>query len=311
MSSVTIKIPKKIQDVRVLTEEREESAEGKKYRFSRVYEVGSKEYEAKEEDYQRQKDERVFSQEFTFSHSNEPMDISLDNLSENEYKHEEIVNRVQEAYDQGFADGQETTSATFRIQLHHHQQWVKSIDAVAAELKREYTNAIVNMEKSVADLAVMVSEHILEREVTANSDIVIEQAKKAVAALDEGIIFKIRMHPDNVDILKEVKSSLVSDHSKMENVVVTADESVDKGGCVLETSAGAIDASMKTQLDRLRQSLSDVNIQPEVSVPTGSALSEETYQNHDEEEESDDDIEDSGEQGSGNEEEGGEDDDEN
>jgi flagellar biosynthesis/type III secretory pathway protein FliH len=37
------------------------------------------------------------------------------------------------------------------------------------------------------------------------------------------------------------------------------DETIDQGGCVLETSAGFIDARMKTQLEKIKYSLDTVS----------------------------------------------------
>lgn len=215
-----------------------------------------------EEDTEKTGDKAVFSQEYVLSDSTEPMDISMDKVVDMGLPEEEVKEKIQAAYDEGFADGQDTTAASFKQQIQQHERWLRSMDSVIEELRSRYSKEVVNFENSLADLAIMVAEHILEREISSDSQIVVEQTRKAIRSLDEDIIFKIRIHPDNLEILKKVKSSLVPDSSRISDVVLAPDKSVDKGGCVLETSAGSVDAKLSTQLDKLRRSLKEVSKQP-------------------------------------------------
>jgi flagellar assembly protein FliH len=197
----------------------------------------------------------LFTEEYQISDSQEPISISLKNVKSETILLEQIKEEIQEAYNQGFADGQETTSATLQIQIIQHQQWLRNIDSVIKELRSEYSNSISELENSLIRLSIMVAEKIIEREVTSNSEIVIEEVRKAIRSLDNDIIFKIRVHPESLEILKMVKSNLITDSSRIENVIITADESVDLGGCILETSAGTVDARIKAQLERIEVSL--------------------------------------------------------
>jgi flagellar biosynthesis/type III secretory pathway protein FliH len=111
----------------------------------------------------------------------------------------------------------------------------------------------------------MIAGHIIEREISADSDIVINQVKKAINSLDNDVIFKIRIHPDNVDILYNIKSELITDKSLLEKVVITPDHSVDPAGCILETSSGLVDARLKTQLEKVEHTLKQVQITHEIT----------------------------------------------
>ena len=155
----------------------------------------------------------------------------------------------------GFLDGQELTIYTFKNEIASHQQWVRNIDSVVKELQNHYLQEIANFEDSLVELAIMASEHILDHEIAANSEIVIEQTRKAIQSLDNDTIFKIHLHPDDIEALEKSKSELIKDSSKALKVEITANESVDKGSCILETSAGKVDATLRTQLERLKKKL--------------------------------------------------------
>jgi flagellar assembly protein FliH len=150
------------------------------------------------------------------------------------------------------------------------------MDSVIAELRSQYSKAIVNFEETLVELAIKVAEHILDREISTDSEIVLQQARKAIQSLDDDIIFKIRLHPDNIEVLQKVKSQLVADSSRIENVIITPDMSVDKGSCILETSAGTVDARLSTQLELIRRSLVDVAQAPPVMEENANEVKEET-----------------------------------
>ena len=100
----------------------------------------------------------------------------------------------------------------------------------------------------------------MEHEASSDSNIVIDQCRKAINSLSNETIFKIHLHPDNIEILKNAKSKLVIDTSRLDNVALIADEGIDKIGCVLETSAGTIDARIKTQLEKTYTALLNTSI---------------------------------------------------
>ena len=204
----------------------------------------------------------VYTEEFTFRNSDVPVEISLEKIPDELIPIENVKKEVQEAYNQGFSDGQDTTTATFKTQIRQHQKWLKNLDSVINELRSAYSKEIVSLEDSVVELAVMVAEHILEHEISDNSKIVVDQTRKAIGSLDRDIIFKIHLHPENIEILESVKSKLINDSSVMKKVELIANTDVDQGGCILETSAGIVDARLKTQLERVRQVLKENTKKP-------------------------------------------------
>ncbi|MDQ1266090.1 MAG: flagellar assembly protein FliH, partial [Bacteroidota bacterium] len=193
---------------------------------------------------------------------NQPLDISLSNVYELSLPIEEMRKEIQSAYDKGFKDGCDTTQATMTVELMKQQEWLRNFDLITQDLREQFSKVLSDLEDSVSTLSIIAAQHILSHEVTANSQIVVEQTKKAIATLDNDEIFKIRLHPDDVEILKEAKSRLVSDRTRMDKVVLASDESVEPGGCILETSAGIVDARLTTQLETIKQSLLTVAKQP-------------------------------------------------
>lgn len=67
----------------------------------------------------------------------------------------------------------------------------------------------------------------------------------------------VRVNPEEYDALSEVKSELISDAVKNPTITIVGDTSVEKGGCIVESDIGAVDAQITTQLEEIRRKMHD------------------------------------------------------
>lgn len=198
----------------------------------------------------------IFIQEYKISDSNQPVPIDLHNIpDETTVPIEQVKLEIQSAYNNGFEDGQKVTRTTFEMEIQKQQEWLRRFDSVIEEFKSHYFEQIKNLEASIVPLAKMIAEAILQRELKTNPSTIIEQVKKALGIVTNDIIFKIYLHPSNVEILEEVKSSLIKENSSISQAKIIADDNIDEFGCILETSVGIIDTTLKAQLDMLANHL--------------------------------------------------------
>lgn len=215
----------------------------------------------------------IFIEEFCISEANQPLEISLKKIPDETLPLEAVKIEVQNGYDRGFDDGQQVGRSFFETEIQKQQEWIKNFDSVTIELRKRFVEEINKLEDSVIDLSLLISEHILEKEIEKDPNIVIEQVRKAINMLKDDTIFKIHIHPDNYEILNKVKSSLISDKAEEEQLQIIPNNSVDKLGCILETSAGIIDSRIKKQLEKVQRSF--------LNISTASEL-EEDFENKEE-----------------------------
>lgn len=196
-----------------------------------------------------------FTQEFVFTNLNQPIVIPLNNIPEPALPIRVVKDEIQKAYERGTQDGQIQAKALYQTELEKYNSWISSFDAIANELKDEHQVALKKLEESVVSISLMVAQHIIGRQATEDSKLVLDMVRKAIDSLENDFVYKIHVHPNSVHILEEVKSSLLDDKEVSNKIVITSDTSVDEGGCVLETSAGMIDARISSQLDMLKKPL--------------------------------------------------------
>ncbi len=199
----------------------------------------------------------LFYEEFSIENIGEPVQLSLRKINEKILSLSQLEKEKESSRNEGYAAGEKDATEKFKKELLQHQQWVKQFDSTIKNLKESYRQEIENLEKTIPKVASTVAEKIIQRETSEDSEIVIEQVKKAIRSLNDDKIFKIYLNPEDVDILKEVKSELAPSSLGVKQAELIADDSISKGGCKLDTSAGQIDATIKSQLENIKDKLDE------------------------------------------------------
>jgi flagellar biosynthesis/type III secretory pathway protein FliH len=112
-----------------------------------------------------------------------------------------------------------------------------------------------NVQGDLRTLAVRIAERILEREISLNpdavSDIVAAALRQAGAPRD----IVLRVHPDDLKALERGRPRLIERCSRTQAVLFRADATIARGGCIVETELGTVDARLPTQLEAIERAL--------------------------------------------------------
>ena len=121
--------------------------------------------------------------------------------------------------------------------------------ASAAKLDEQYTKFDDFLKKSEEELgqtAIKIAKEVIEKEVSsASSQIAHHLANSLIKELSDVKNIEIRVNPEDSEYLKE-------QFSKNERVKVSADDAISKGGVVIISEGGNIDATMQTRLEKLK-----------------------------------------------------------
>ncbi|ETZ18367.1 Flagellar assembly protein fliH [Borrelia duttonii CR2A] len=61
------------------------------------------------------------------------------------------------------------------------------------------------------------------------------------------------MNLDDIDVVSHQKHEFISKFDFIENLEIVEDVNIGKGGCIIETDFGEIDARISSQLDRIEE----------------------------------------------------------
>jgi flagellar assembly protein FliH len=160
-------------------------------------------------------------------------------------------------HDEGFHAGREAADAEMNDML-------VTMRGLLEMARVERHKLIEGAEPELVRLAIGIAERVLHQQVALDRGVVVEMAKTAIARLIERDSVTVRVNPADLERMREHRDELIA-LGDIRNLRLLEDKRVDRGGVVVETDAGTIDARIGTQLDEARKILhieDDVIVEP-------------------------------------------------
>jgi flagellar biosynthesis/type III secretory pathway protein FliH len=126
-----------------------------------------------------------------------------------------------------------------------------ALTAAAAERDRLLASA----EPELVRLALAVAGKVVAGELALAPEVVARIAAEALAAARDRREVVLRVHPADAGLLRAEEPRLLEALSRARAVAVREDPAVGRGGVVVETEAGTVDARIETRLEALRRAL--------------------------------------------------------
>jgi flagellar assembly protein FliH len=86
---------------------------------------------------------------------------------------------------------------------------------------------------------------------------VVEVVRGALRRLVERDRVSVLVHPEDLDLVRTASESLVAELGGIEHCEVQAERRVARGGAIVRTVEGEVDATLATKLERAREVLQD------------------------------------------------------
>jgi flagellar assembly protein FliH len=155
------------------------------------------------------------------------------------------------AFQEGFTEGEKAgyEAGTKRIDplITSFMQGLEQLK----NIRRELHQAI---EKEVVQLALSVAKKIVCHEVKTDEDTVICVAREALSRVENPGKIKIKLNPTDLHFIQNTKSQLSQFIENVDGIRFEAEDSIQSGGCVIETDMGDIDARIEKQFQAIEES---------------------------------------------------------
>lgn len=130
-----------------------------------------------------------------------------------------------------------------------------ALNALVSGVKKESAEMLQAIDRHSTILGLQIAKKVIGREVE-NGAVVQGVIASALAQVPSKDKLVIRLHPSDRMMLEELRNDPVQGHSLLPaDATLMADNSVRKGGCVIETPIGTLDARLETQLQLIEQAL--------------------------------------------------------
>lgn len=168
-----------------------------------------------------------------------------------EYDPEFFKKQLEESFQRGFKEGQERTRR--EIEQDYTNKLLRKYEETY-NILQHFDDRFVEYEAAFESLVILtsfeVAEKILQREIEDKS-IVNENVRNSIAKIMGANEVRLKLHPTDVTELDE-KSKKIINSSSFNRIKIEGDDRIEKGGCLIETEIGSVDARISTQLDELK-----------------------------------------------------------
>jgi len=151
---------------------------------------------------------------------------------------------------EGHADGLEAGLAEGRAQLAAALSALEAAHAEVVALREATAEAV---ERDAVELAVRLAEKIVAGTLEAEPERVLDVVRGALRRLSERRRVTVLVHPDDLELARAAADGFAAELGGIEHCEVQAERRLARGGAVVRTDEGQVDASIETQLSRARE----------------------------------------------------------
>ncbi len=158
--------------------------------------------------------------------------------------------------EEGRAEGIEAGAAAGRERVARETAGLAELlRRAAAGIEERRADLAAAAERDLVRLAVAVAEKIVRAEVRSGRAVAAAALRRAVELVTRRRRLKAHLHPDDLAMVESCLPALRADFADLGAVELEASGAVARGGCVVTTEEGAVDADVKTQLEEIERGL--------------------------------------------------------
>jgi flagellar assembly protein FliH len=109
------------------------------------------------------------------------------------------------------------------------------------------------LEAQAVDLALFLAEKIVGAAIEADPALVVEAVRGALRGLVERERVTVLVHPDDLELVRGAMAGVIATLGGIEHCEVQAERRVTRGGAVVRTPDGDVDARLDVKLQRARE----------------------------------------------------------
>ncbi len=162
-----------------------------------------------------------------------------------------IPAREQAARQAGYKEGEVAAAARWEPALERLTRSVAEIGGLRSRLRRE-------AETDLVQLSLTIARRVLRRELSVDPEALLSLVKVALERVEQREAQRIRIRPEDAPRVAAALERM----GVPQRLEVVGDASLERGGVVVETTKGALDASLETQMAEIERGFADLLKRP-------------------------------------------------
>ncbi len=167
----------------------------------------------------------------------------------------ELEQRIQAREGESFERGRREGERAMGEQLvRQRAELLELHNGVLTALRQSLSQVARECEATLIALALEVAQKLVSG-LPISAEMIEASIREAIARLEDTGAFAIHLHSDDFALLQRVHSPLLLEQIGGERISFHCAAEVSRGGCIVETRFGSVDARRETKLQLLRESL--------------------------------------------------------
>ena len=158
----------------------------------------------------------------------------------------------EESYKTGFNDGKEVGLSEGKSMV---KPSIEELHKVAKNLSEELDWVIHEAEKEIMELCYLIAKKVINHEIEKDDTIILNVLQESLDYVANETEITIKLSPNDYNFVKEYKKDITSSLTEIKNLKFESDDKISRGGCLIETNSGEVDARLETKLEELERVL--------------------------------------------------------
>lgn len=175
------------------------------------------------------------------------------------------------AYRKGYDEGQKSGYNDGQSELN---RLIERVHKIVESVMNRREEILRDTEQQIVDLVILMTRKIVKIISENQKGVVLSNVLSALKKVKTRCSVIIRVNIEDLKLTSEHTGEFIKRVEAVQGITVIEDSSVDKGGCVVETDFGAIDARIASQLGELENKILEISPVKTVETKKETAASE-------------------------------------
>ena len=175
------------------------------------------------------------------------------------------------AYRKGYDEGQKSGYNDGQSELN---RLIERVHKIVESVMNRREEILRDTEQQIVDLVILMTRKIVKIISESQKGVVLSNVLSALKKVKTRCSVIIRVNIEDLKLTSEHTGEFIKRVEAVQGITVIEDSSVDKGGCVVETDFGAIDARIASQLGELENKILEISPVKTVEAKKETAASE-------------------------------------
>ncbi len=178
---------------------------------------------------------------------------SVDIIKEAELNYEKNVAEARkEGYERGHTDGYESGRQEV-------QRLIDRLHIIVERTLDRRKSVLEETEQQIVDLVLLISRKVVKIISENQRNVIMSNVVHALRKVKGRGDVTVRVNISDLELTTEHVQDFIAAVESVKNINVAEDSTVDKGGCIIETDFGSIDARISSQLAELEQKILELS----------------------------------------------------